>query len=1186
LKNTAHGLPPLSAFFVDRPGVISKMDQIFSNRHLSSSRIMILSGMGGSGKTQVMAKFARLHAHECVSSDSFAVARLSNSRFDHILFIDSSSDITIWASLVAKVRSLLGPKSVKNIEDALALLANPRFPLTRNWAIIYDNADDTKVEYASFFPKCDHGYIFLTTRNAGLQVLSPLGHVKVDVMPIEEAVGLLMKTGFSTNVAPDSQILDQARAVVEHLGCLPIAIVQAGCLMKMRCYSLEGYLSQLMHDRAQLLDYRIEATLEAGHRGIYAALDVTRPFLSPRVLKMISILSFLQPTGIPLQLIFWGAESGFSLQLYDFLPHQEDYKTSVDLLQLVFMPTHDSSQGKVWELIDELQRYSLVSLVQGKSATIPILRFHGLVFAWTQDRLSRAEIELYRQAAVRLLVCGAVEHNEDSFAALIPHVELMMGHRNRFHINELAGLMNVVRIQGKANDLAQGWEYIQDKIIQKYGTEDSRATEATLHLADAYLRAGKDSDASKLEREIVELCRRTLGNSHPLTLRALAQRATGFYTHGQYEDAERLQQEVLASRRQLEVVDKALLAQAMEDLADSYEAQGLSEDAKDLRVEALKLRKEIHAPNYSNICRLEELISKFRDDEGAVPTDTPLQQAIFKSDDQWERRFDQEWRLIKADTGPSLPETTHKKDIDRLQRKADLYEFQGLYEGASRLRYHILGMRAKALVPSNIDIEEALNAVRHTDEPHDATKDTLQRRLQEIHALLETLVNLDDPAQNAIFIFLDADFALLTHNQYPNFPSDSPTIVKGLLLIFQNSILDYRKSRFSGRLGRSKFPDCITPKLATWIVILSATRMTTLIDPDGRGTFELVRDKYRSLGRIEDADMLKTLLCLADMHRNFFRDWELYGRLQKETADLDKELFNCLRGLSLEHADPVEAIGRLTQGSCTRFSQVLRLIIAGTFIELSKGFSERPIYSRGNSLLWATWARLCACRMSIDCLEDWPSLNQEKILAALGRLLDLYQAAMLQNESDHLKSPDLFPQWDEEDAINFCNRSVDMTVIPGSEPSISLFNSEKESIHILIENNESRYRHSIVRDYPVTVELEELAYAIARCARPISNPPTNVSDWIKKQLFAALEILHAALRSPERSSFQDLQPQLGRVASKCLLCDREWRYRGDPCPLDDMKVLVDLCVTNQTMKEGSVTSSHETLGKRNMCLVQ
>jgi Mrp family chromosome partitioning ATPase len=56
---SSHGIPPLSAYFVMRKKPMNAIVKGLVDGDTSTQRIMVISGLGGSGKTQLALKFAR-----------------------------------------------------------------------------------------------------------------------------------------------------------------------------------------------------------------------------------------------------------------------------------------------------------------------------------------------------------------------------------------------------------------------------------------------------------------------------------------------------------------------------------------------------------------------------------------------------------------------------------------------------------------------------------------------------------------------------------------------------------------------------------------------------------------------------------------------------------------------------------------------------------------------------------------------------------------------------------------------------------------------------------------------------------------------------------------------------------------------------------------------------------------------
>ena len=105
-----------------------------------------------------------------------------------MFFVDASTDETITAGL-KDIVSAIGKGDSEG--DALDLLSMQR----NEWLLFFDNADDPNLNLRTYFPKCSHGNILITSRNrhARHHALSPESNCKVSDLMADEAKDLLLK---------------------------------------------------------------------------------------------------------------------------------------------------------------------------------------------------------------------------------------------------------------------------------------------------------------------------------------------------------------------------------------------------------------------------------------------------------------------------------------------------------------------------------------------------------------------------------------------------------------------------------------------------------------------------------------------------------------------------------------------------------------------------------------------------------------------------------------------------------------------------------------------------------------------------------------------------------------------------------------------------------------------------------
>src|ERR1700722_16213842 len=112
--------------------------------------------MSGQCCAQSVHHISLAYLHASNSNCSFYL-----SRFSEVFFIDATTVDTITADL----RSIAIDKGIgdseKDRKDALDLLSKER----KEWLLLFNNTDYTRLNLRDYFPSCCHGNILITNRN-------------------------------------------------------------------------------------------------------------------------------------------------------------------------------------------------------------------------------------------------------------------------------------------------------------------------------------------------------------------------------------------------------------------------------------------------------------------------------------------------------------------------------------------------------------------------------------------------------------------------------------------------------------------------------------------------------------------------------------------------------------------------------------------------------------------------------------------------------------------------------------------------------------------------------------------------------------------------------------------------------------------------------------------------------------
>lgn len=79
---------------------------------------------------------------------------------------------------------------------------------TKSWLLIYDNADNTDVDYSTLFSSGNGGCILMTTRNSASQEHGTVGYKEFANLGLEDSIKLLFRSSHIPEPSWDEHRLD------------------------------------------------------------------------------------------------------------------------------------------------------------------------------------------------------------------------------------------------------------------------------------------------------------------------------------------------------------------------------------------------------------------------------------------------------------------------------------------------------------------------------------------------------------------------------------------------------------------------------------------------------------------------------------------------------------------------------------------------------------------------------------------------------------------------------------------------------------------------------------------------------------------------------------------------------------------------------------------------------------------
>jgi tetratricopeptide (TPR) repeat protein len=545
------------------------------NRPDAKVRRVVLSGLGGVGKTQLAAEYAYRHQHE----------------FDLVWWVRGTLLTTLLSDLAALATQL--PLAAGGREAAEApqpeLVAAVRHWLERHprWLLVLDDAPDAAA-LADLLPRSAVGQVLVTSREA--TGWAPLAsQVEVDALtPDVAAAFLLERTG--------SDDLATAHALAVMLGCLPLALEQAAGYLTATGVTLSSY-AELVGDRAMELLSRGRPLAYEQTVATTWSLALERLVQShPAAIALLDLLAYCAADDLPRPLL---------TSHHHLLPDP--------------LATVAADPIQLGDAVAALRRYSLVR-VSGDG-----LGTHPLVQLVVRDGLTVGQRHGCARAAVDLLL-AAFPNPEDVTAwprcqRLLGHVMAAVRHADHLRLEPaeaIPALMNTagvyLNLRGEPRQARPLLQDAADRCAQVLGEEHPDTLASKHNLSMSLHGLGEFDEARRLGEQVLASLRRRLGADHPRTLLAMNNLALTLAAQGDPRAARELHERTLAAYRRVLGDEHPDTLRSMSNLAAVLGVLGKLREARALREEGLAIRRRVLGEDQpATLSSMDGLASILRD---------------------------------------------------------------------------------------------------------------------------------------------------------------------------------------------------------------------------------------------------------------------------------------------------------------------------------------------------------------------------------------------------------------------------------------------------------------------------------------------------------------------------------------------------------------------------------------------
>ena len=308
--------PEKSQWFTGRENEMQSLQRFLPLEGSEELKMAAICGLGGCGKTTLAATYAWKHK-QTYSGGVFWISMEDDKKFEN-----SVSDLALRLEIQAN-------SFVLTLSKVLTWISKQKTP----WLLVLDDVDQLNLSeqmhkvFRGRWKRQASGHVLVTTRREPNEIcesinLEPSFCVEVAAFPEDEARRFLVARSGVSDATGQEQALEE---LVCELGCLPLALEQAGTHIKALQCSVSSYLEEFKIQRLKLLsqqpakpswEYESQTRLavhttwllnfdyvrKSPHGEVTSSFVQAAAFLAPSEIQLELINSRLLPTDDPSQI--------------------------------------------------------------------------------------------------------------------------------------------------------------------------------------------------------------------------------------------------------------------------------------------------------------------------------------------------------------------------------------------------------------------------------------------------------------------------------------------------------------------------------------------------------------------------------------------------------------------------------------------------------------------------------------------------------------------------------------------------------------------------------------------------------------------------------------------------------------------------------------------------------------------